>query len=143
MAGKAEGPRARKSEKTKQAKKKISKGGGLAGKAATLRAVALAFPETREDFPWGHSAFKVGSKAFVFMSLEEGRLSFSMKLPQSADFALMQPWAQPTGYGLGKSGWVSAVFEKPREVPVELLRQWFEESYLAIAPRKIAARLRR
>ena len=27
-----------------------------------LRAVALDYPEVHEDFPWGHSAFKVAKK---------------------------------------------------------------------------------
>ena len=34
-------------------------------------------------------------------------LGISCKLPQSGEAALMLPFAKPTGYGLGKSGWVS------------------------------------
>lgn len=30
-----------------------------AADAARLRAVALAYPEATEDFPWGHTAVKV------------------------------------------------------------------------------------
>jgi predicted DNA-binding protein (MmcQ/YjbR family) len=102
----------------------------------------MALPEAREDFPWGHSAYKVGKKIFLVMSLEDGLLKASVKLPLSGAFALMQPWAQPTGYGLGKSGWVSASFRKPADVPVDLLRQWIVESYRAIAPKKLSALLR-
>jgi hypothetical protein len=58
------------------------------------------------------------------------------------DFALMQPFAAPTGYGLGKSGWVTASFTKKEKVPVALLGAWLRESYLAVAPKKIGARLR-
>jgi hypothetical protein len=32
-----------------------------------LREFALKFPETHEDFPWGHRALKVKGKVFVFM----------------------------------------------------------------------------
>ncbi len=39
----------------------------IAKAAASLRAYALSLPETTEDFPWGHSAFKVRGKAFVFL----------------------------------------------------------------------------
>ena len=40
--------------------------------AKELRKAALAFPETVEDFPWGHSAFKVAAKkAFLFMGDDE------------------------------------------------------------------------
>jgi predicted DNA-binding protein (MmcQ/YjbR family) len=108
---------------------------------AALRKVGLAFPETSEDFPWGHRALKVKGKAFVFMALEEDTLSLSVKLPDSADFALMQPFAKPTGYGLGKSGWVTASFGKKDKVPVALLNAWIKESFLAIAPKKIAAQV--
>ncbi|MDB5049455.1 MAG: hypothetical protein JWO30_2526 [Fibrobacteres bacterium] len=114
----------------------------LAKPEAELRKIGMSFPETTEDFPWGHRALKVKGKAFVFMSLEEDVLSLSVKLPDSADFALMQPFAAPTGYGLGKSGWVTASFHKKDKVPVELLRNWIRESYLAIAPKKLAASLR-
>jgi hypothetical protein len=63
----------------------------------------------------------------------------SVKLPNSADFALMQPFARPTGYGLGKAGWVSASFTKKDAIPVPLLIAWLRESYRAVAPRKLAA----
>ena len=68
-----------------------------------LRAQGLAYPETTEDFPWGHRTLKVRGKAFVFMSREEG-FSLSVKLPSSRHVALDLPFAEPTGYGLGRSG---------------------------------------
>ncbi|MDB5102875.1 MAG: hypothetical protein JWP91_564 [Fibrobacteres bacterium] len=102
-----------------------------------LREIGMSFPETTEDFPWGHRALKVKGKAFVFMSLEEDVLSLSVKLPDSADFALMQSFAAPTGYGLGKSGWVTASFSGKDKVPVDLLASWLRESYVAVAPKKI------
>lgn len=106
---------------------------------AELRAHALGFPETTEDFPWGHSAFKVRGKTFVFMGGDEGRLSLSVKLPHSREFALALPYTEPTHYGLGKSGWVSAAFEQPEAVEMDRLRHWIAESYRAIAPKKLAA----
>ena len=48
----------------------------------------------------------------------------------------MFSFATPAGYGLGKSGWVSAHFEKKDDVPVGLLEQWIDESYAAIAPKR-------
>ena len=80
--------------------------------AKELRQAALAFPDTVEDFPWGHNAFKVsGKKAFLFMGEdEEGGWSCSMKLPFRNDEALTIKGAERTGYGLGKSGWVSFRF---------------------------------
>jgi predicted DNA-binding protein (MmcQ/YjbR family) len=108
---------------------------------AALRDFALAYPESSEEFPWGHRAIKVKGKTFVFLSLEEGELSLSAKLPLSGVAALALPFASPTHYGLGKSGWVTARFAKGDEIPLELLESWIDESYRAIAPKKLAARL--
>ena len=104
-----------------------------------LRNHAMAYPEATEDFPWGHRAIKVKKKAFVFLGGESspGELSMSVKLPQSRDMAADLPFAEPTGYGLGKSGWVTARFKKVADVPMDLLRAWIGESYRAIAPKKL------
>ncbi len=106
-----------------------------------LRDFAMAFPEATEDFPWGHRAIKVKKKVFLFLGGEknEKELSLSLKLPSSRDLALDLPFAEPTGYGLGKSGWVSARFTKVADVPVDLLHAWIKESYKAIAPKKLGA----
>ena len=55
--------------------------------------------------------------------------------------ALDLPFASPTGYGLGKSGWVTARFSAGEDVPVPLLREWIAESYRAVAPAKLVATL--
>jgi predicted DNA-binding protein (MmcQ/YjbR family) len=106
-----------------------------------LREAGMAYPEVTEDFPWGHRTLKVKGKAFVFLALTGEGLSISVKLPQSNSAALMMPFATPTGYGLGKSGWVSALFGARDTPPLELLRQWLAESYRAVAPKKLAAQL--
>lgn len=110
-----------------------------AADAARLRAVALAYPEATEDFPWGHTAVKVRGKAFLFLSGEAGTLNVTCKLPASHGAALLLPFASPTGYGLGKSGWVTASFPEAQAAPVELLAEWIGESYRAVAPKKLAA----
>ena len=106
-----------------------------------LRDFALGYPGAHEDMPWGHRAIKVKGKAFLFMGHQAGGLGLSVKLPQSKDAALMLPFATPTGYGLGKSGWVSAEFAKKDKPPLEMLRQWVDESYRAVAPKKLVAQL--
>jgi predicted DNA-binding protein (MmcQ/YjbR family) len=109
---------------------------------AVLRAHALSYPEAREDFPWGERVVKVRGKVFVFLGRpEEGGLGLSVKLPGSATLALDLPFASPTGYGLGKSGWVTARFSARERPPVELLKQWIDESYRAVAPKGLVARL--
>ena len=104
-----------------------------------LRKFALGFPETREDHPWGESAIKVKGKTFVFMGCDRERLGLSVKLPQSREFALEYPFTKPTAYSLGKSGWVTAEFLAKDAPPLDILQAWIEESFHAIAPKKVAA----
>jgi len=108
---------------------------------AALRVFALKYPETKEDFPWGHRAFKVKGKVFVFMGCEEGATGMSFKLPNSKTAALKKSWAKPTHYGMGKHGWVSVAFDVGDELPMELLKKWIDESYRAIAPKRVLALL--
>jgi predicted DNA-binding protein (MmcQ/YjbR family) len=105
----------------------------------TLRQFALAYPEAHEDHPWGETVIKVKGKVFVFLGRPGSGLSLSTKLPRTSAMALMLPFVEPTGYGLGKSGWVSATFGKSERPPLDLLRAWIDESYRAIAPRKLVA----
>lgn len=109
--------------------------------AETLRRHGLAYPEAIEAFPWGHTALKVRGKSFAFLGMSETHLSLSVKLPQTRDMALMLPFAEPTGYGLGKSGWVTARFPAGEIIPVPLLQDWLDESYRTIAPKKLVATL--
>jgi hypothetical protein len=64
-------------------------------------------------------------------------LNLSMKLPESGRWALTLPFASPTEYGLGKSGWVNAHFEAKDEVPLDILEQWVEESFRAVAAKRV------
>ena len=108
---------------------------------STLTAYGLGFPEAHEAAPWGHTALKVKAKAFAFLAREEDGFSMSVKLRDSHAAALDEPWTEPTGYGLGKSGWVTARFGPGDDVPVDLLKGWIAESYRLIAPKKLAAQL--
>lgn len=114
--------------------------GLLRAKTALIKA-ALAYPQSVEEHPWGESAIKVKGKVFVFVSLHKGVLYVTMKLPQTGRQALELPFATPTGYGLGKNGWVTATFDESADVPVEMLCEWMEESFRTIAPKKIVALL--
>ena len=110
--------------------------------ARALRAAAMGYPGTVEDFPWGHAAYKTSKKAFLFLADDEtgaGGFSCSMKLPFRASEALKHKFAEPTGYGLGRSGWVTLTFKKSDNPPEALLVDWLDESWRAIAPKKLSA----
>jgi len=102
-----------------------------------LLEAALAYPEAREDHPWGSTVVKVRGKVFVFLGHPGATFACSMKLPETHPAALMLPFAQPTAYGLGAHGWVTASFTKGERVPVPLLLEWLRESWCAVAPGRL------
>ena len=108
---------------------------------AALTAYGLGLPEAHEAAPWGHLALKVKAKAFAFLARADDGFSMSMKLRDSHAEALDEPWSEPTGYGLGKSGWVTVRFGPGDDVPVDRLKRWMTESYRLVAPKKLGAAL--
>ncbi|MFY9345988.1 MAG: MmcQ/YjbR family DNA-binding protein [Planctomycetota bacterium] len=107
-----------------------------------LREVGLRkYPGAELKSPWpGHLDLAVNDKTFAYLSAPGDPPGVSLKLPFSCSIALDQPDAEPTGYGLGKSGWVSLSFENSVP-PKELLESWLDESYRAQAPKKLLAQL--
>ena len=121
-----------------------AKRGDLRRAFEELRRFALTFPVATEDFPWGERVAKVGGKVFVFLGAQPvagGSMGLSIKLPVSGPDALDLPFTKPTGYGLGRSGWVTARFEAGEHPPIEILKAWILESYRAVAPRRLLAAL--
>jgi predicted DNA-binding protein (MmcQ/YjbR family) len=107
-----------------------------------LRAFGLAYPGAHTKSPWpGHLDLAVNDKTFAYLSIEGEPFGISCKLPSSSEVALMLPFCKPTPYGLGKSGWVSASFPEGRALPVEMLKEWIDESYRAQAPKKLVKQL--
>jgi predicted DNA-binding protein (MmcQ/YjbR family) len=108
---------------------------------AHLREFALSLPEAAEDFPWGESVAKVRGKVFVFLGRDES-MQITVKLVESHGHALSIDGAAPTGYGLGKAGWVNVPVDG-EGVTLDLLRDWIEESYRIVAPKRLVAELDR
>jgi predicted DNA-binding protein (MmcQ/YjbR family) len=113
-------------------------------KPAAVRADMLAYaldkPGAYEDHPWGESVAKVGKKVFVFFGVADSDAAgMWVKLPASQPLALAQPGVKPATYGLGKAGWVSIRFAEAG-LPPETLREWIDESYRAVAPKRLAAK---
>jgi len=103
-----------------------------------IKAWALSFPGAHEDHPWGESVVKVDGKVFVFLGMgpdPDGKIGFSVKLPTRAVDVLELPYCTPTGYGLGKAGWVS-VQATPDQLDLGTVKGWVEESYRAVAKKK-------
>ena len=106
-----------------------------------LAEFALRYPGAHEEHPWDHIAIKVKGKMFLILGGTDEELSITCKLPSSGRMALALPFASPTGYGLGKSGWVTAQFGPADAVPIDRMNEWIDESYRAVAPKKLVAEL--
>ena len=101
-----------------------------------IRKLALSFPETFEDWPWGHPVFKVGdNKMFAGMSDGDGAVSLTVKLtPDEREIALHMPYVGVARY-VGRYGWVTA--EVTDEESLENALEWLRESYWLNAPARL------
>jgi len=108
------------------------------GILTALRAFGLGLPGAHSKSPWpDHDDLAVNDKTFAYLPFAGGAFTLSCKLPYTGFEALRLPFAEPTGYGLGKSGWVS-FNPKEADIPdIEQLKEWVEESYRAQAPGKL------
>lgn len=103
---------------------------------------ALSLPEAWPDEPWGDRVVKVGKKIFLFASRPDAeRPVVTTKLPESRDHALSFPDAFPTRYGLGKHGWVTVDVDAVPTEEREVLFDFVEESYRAVATKTLVKRL--
>ncbi len=101
---------------------------------------ALAYFEAVLEHPWGHDPVKVKGKMFATFGGEaspKGEFSMSVKLSVSSEMALTLPWVETRGYGLGKSGWVTARVKGGSDFDVQRMKRWGGQSYLAIAPKTL------
>lgn len=87
----------------------------------------------------GEPTFRVGGKNFVFT--DPAATGISVKLPKEEAAALVatDSRAEPTGYGLGRHGWVSITLDgrltRDRWREVE---EWVRTSYTLVAPKRLA-----
>jgi predicted DNA-binding protein (MmcQ/YjbR family) len=110
--------------------------------AAQLRAFGLGYPGAHLKSPWpGHMDLAVKDKTFAYLPPDGEPFSISVKLPKSQAMALMLPSVKPAAYGLGKSGWIAADFPDGKVPPIDVLKQWIDESYRAQAPKTLIKQL--
>ena len=107
-----------------------------------LERIVAQLPEAeRVDIAeWGdHPSFRVRGKNFVFSDAEARHLSVKLTREEAAAVVATDPATAPTGYGLGRHGWIdvavpaSADRERWREI-----REWIRTSYTLVAPKRLA-----
>ena len=105
-----------------------------------LLAFALSLPEAVEDHPWNETVAKVRKKVFVFFGGDPRGPRITVKLVESHGHALAIEGAEPSGYGLGKAGWVTVPVDAA-DLDHELLCDWIEESYRIVASKRLVSEL--
>ena len=110
-----------------------------------LERIASSLPETeRVDIAeWGGSpSFRVRGKNFLFSDLDGVSLTLKLSRDEAHAVVATDPTAEPTGYGLGRHGWISFTFaadaDQERWQEVE---EWVWTSYSLVAPRSLATQL--
>ncbi len=107
-----------------------------------LEEFALSLPEAWVDSPWGDRVVKVAKKIFLFVSSPDAeRPGLTVKLPDPREHAMSFEGSIPTGYGLGKHGWVTIYLDGVPADQREVLFDFVEESYRAVATKTLVKRL--
>ena len=87
----------------------------------------------------GEPTFRVNNKNFVFT--DPKATGISVKLPKDEAQAVVatDPLAEPTGYGLGKHGWVSVTIgDDADDERWKQIEEWVRTSYTLVAPKRLA-----
>ena len=98
-----------------------------------VRALALSFPKTYEDSPWGFPVFKVGAnKLFAWMSEHDDRIDVTVKLSaEEREIVELLPWVRRASH-VGRYGWVTVEVSSDETLGAAL--EWIRESYWLKAP---------
>jgi predicted DNA-binding protein (MmcQ/YjbR family) len=114
----------------------------MVSKMDRLEEIVDRLPESsRVDIEaWGgEPTFRVGGKNFVFASPDASSISVKLPHDEAAAVVATDPQATPTGYGLGRHGWVSiSLTGRLSAARWREVEEWVRTSYSLIAPRKLA-----
>jgi hypothetical protein len=109
---------------------------------ARLEAMTARLPEAeRVDVEaWGgEPTFRVRGKTFVFAAHDGSGISVKLPKDEAEAVVATDRLAEPTGYGLGRHGWVSVrIGPKPSAGRWRQVEEWVRTSYTLVAPRKLA-----
>jgi predicted DNA-binding protein (MmcQ/YjbR family) len=87
----------------------------------------------------GEPTFRVHGKTFIFSAPDASGISVKLPTEEAAAVVATDPKADPTGYGLGRHGWISVSI--PTTTSAKRWREieeWIRTSYTLVAPNKLA-----
>jgi predicted DNA-binding protein (MmcQ/YjbR family) len=109
---------------------------------AKLEAIVARLPEAvRVDIEaWdGEPTFRVHNKNFVFTDKTASGISVKLSKDEAAAVCATDQGAEPTGYGLGRHGWVSIKLgARPTAARWREVEEWVRTSYTMVAPKRLA-----
>jgi predicted DNA-binding protein (MmcQ/YjbR family) len=106
-----------------------------------LEAIVARLPEAvRVDIEaWdGEPTFRVRGKNFIFTNREATGLSVKLPKEEAAAVIATDRLAEPTGYGLGRHGWVSITIGRATKARWQQIEEWVRTSYTLVAPKTLA-----
>jgi len=106
-----------------------------------LEAIVGRLPEAvRVDVEaWGgEPTFRVRGKNFVFMDVDVSELTVKLPPAEAEAVVATDRDAQPSGYGLGRSGWVSIRVGRSSKARWQQIEEWVRTSYTLVAPKSLA-----
>jgi predicted DNA-binding protein (MmcQ/YjbR family) len=110
-----------------------------------LQEIAARLPETqRLDIEaWdGEPTFRVNGKTFIFSAPDASGISVKLPKEEAAAVVATDADAEPTGYGLGRHGWISvSIPARTSATRWREIEEWIRTSYTLIAPKKLARRV--
>lgn len=103
--------------------------------ADRIRELALSFPETYEDEPWGHPVFKVADNRMFAAISNEPPVRLTVKLTaEEREIAMLLPFVGIARY-VGRYGWITAQITDEESLEAGL--EWLRESYWLKAPQRL------
>lgn len=107
-----------------------------------LEEIVGRLPEARrvDVEAWGgEPTFRVKDKNFVFTDQDASGVSVKLPDDEAAAVVATDPDATPTGYGLGRHGWVSIrISPTADDDRWRQIEEWVRTSYTMVAPKKLA-----
>ena len=107
-----------------------------------IEAIVARLPEAvRVDVEaWGgEPTFRVNGKNFIFTGPDATSVSVKLPLEEAAAVVASDRLVEPTGYGLGRHGWVSVrIPGRTSQSRWQEIEEWIRTSYILVAPKRLA-----
>ena len=87
----------------------------------------------------GEPTFRVNGKNFIFTDPEARGISVKLPHDEAAAVVATDSNAEPTGYGLGRHGWISIkIGSRTSDKRWREIEEWVRTSYTLVAPKRLA-----